>query len=142
MSIPPIQKQPPRPPSKKDRIDALLARVNGWLAEGNTIDEALEKLTPKQYDFLIDNDIDFDALQFTPEQLKAISQVKKAQRTVKPGGYNKVYPQSKQDLYNGIVAYVQSQGAEIIPREKTNFRDLDFTIDGTRYKIVLSNPRK
>lgn len=131
----------PRRSSKEERKAALLAQFDKWLKAGDTVEEAIERFTPAQYDFLIDCDVDFDALLLTPEQQKAIKAVTKAPRTVKPGGYNKKYPQAKQDLYNGILAYVQSLGAEVTPRAKPNYRDLDFTIQGTAYRIVLSNPR-
>lgn len=131
----------PRRSSKQDRINALLAQFDKWMKQGDTAEEALARFTPAQYDFLIDNDIDFDSLTMTPEQIASAKAVMKAPRTVKPGGYNKKYPQEKQDLYNGILAYVQSLGAEVTPRAKPNYRDLDFTIQGTAYRIVLSNPR-
>lgn len=128
--------------SKADRKAELLKRLDQWMREGDTPEEAIEKLTPAQYDFLIDCDVDLDSLLLTPEQQKAAKAVMKAPRTCKPGGYNKKYPQAKQDLYNALVEFVQAHGGEIQPREKANFRDLDFTIQGTAYRIVLSNPRK
>lgn len=131
----------PRRSSKQDRINALLAQFHKWTQAGDTVEEALERFTPAQYDFLVDADVDFDSLLLTPEQQKAVKAATKAPRTVKPGGYNKKYPQEKQDLYNGLVAYVQSVGGEVIPRDKPNYRDLDFTIQGKAYRIVLSNPR-
>lgn len=131
----------PRRSCKQDRINALLAKFEEWMKQGDTAEEALARFTPAQYDFLVDNDIDFDSLILTPEQQKAAKAVTKAQRTVKPGGYNKKYPQEKQDLYNSIMAHIQSMGAEVTPRAKPNFRDLDFTFQGTVYRIVLSNPR-
>ena len=128
--------------SKDELKSILLAKVSQWIDHGDTPEQAIEKLTPRQYDFLIDQGVGFDALLLTPEQLKNAQTVKRAARSPSPGGYNKKYPQSKQDLYNGIVAYIQTQGAEVVPREKPNYRDLDFTINGTAYRIVLSNPRK
>lgn len=132
----------PRRASKKDRIDALLHRLDEWIKAGDTPEQAIERLTPAQYDFLIDCDIELDDLLLTPEQQANAKAAMKAPRTCKPGGYNKKYPQAKQDLYNGIVSYLVEQGATIEPREKPNFRDLDFTIQGVAYRIVLSNPRK
>lgn len=128
--------------SKAELKAVLLAKVNQWIDEGCSPDDAIGKLTERQYDFLIDQGVDFDALLLTPEQLQNVKEVKRVHRACSPNGYNKKYPQNKQDLFNGIVEYVKTQGAEIIPREKQNFRDLDFTIQGTAYKIVLSNPRK
>ena len=79
----------------------------------------------------------------TPEQLKNAQSIMGKQAGRRKGmKYNKKYPKSKQDLFNGIVEYLQGQGAEIMPAERQNFRDLDFTLNGVHYKIVLSNPRK
>lgn len=127
--------------SKSEYKDKLLALLNTWIDSGDSPETAVGKLTQRQYDFLIDMDVDLDALLLTPEQRKNISEIKRSHRSCSPNGYNKKYPQNKQDLYNGILNYIQSQGATIIPRDKQNYRDLDFTIDGTAYKIVLSNPR-
>lgn len=135
-------RQPPKRASKADRKNALLAKFQEWLNNGDTAEEAIARFTPAQYDFLIDCDVDFDSLTMTPQQLATVKAMTKAPRTVKPGGYNKQYPQEKQDLYNALVALIESRGGEIQPRQKQNFRDLDFTIQGTAYKIVLSNPRK
>ena len=132
----------PRRQSKQDLCNALLRKLDEWMKAGDTAEEAVEKLSIRQYDFLVDYGIDLDNLLLTPEQLEAVKEVKKASRTCKPGGYNKKYPQAKQDLYNSLVEFIKAQGAEIIPREKQNYRDLDFTIQGTAYRIVLSNPRK
>lgn len=137
-----IEQKAPRRSNKQDRIAELLKRLEQWQKDGLSPEEAVEKLTPAQYDFLIDNDINVDDLILSPEQQKAAKEVMKAPRTCKSGGYNKKYPQAKQDLYNGLVDFIKSKGGEIAPREKQNFRDLDFTIDGTAYRIVLSNPRK
>lgn len=136
------QKKVPRRQSKADLANALLKKLDDWMKAGDTAEEAVEKLSIRQYDFLVDYGIDLDNLLLTPEQQKAVQEVKKATRTCKPGGYNKKYPQPKQNLFMGIVEHLQTLGAEIHPKEKENFRDLDFTLDGTHYKIVLSNPRK
>lgn len=136
------QKKQPRRQSKADLTKALLARLDQWMKEGDSPEEAVGKLSQRQYDFLIDQDIDLDNMLLTTEQLQAVKEVKKATRTVKEGGYNKRYPQAKQDLFNGLVAHLTAQGATIHPKEKENYRDLDFTLNDTHYKIVLSNPRK
>lgn len=135
-------RQPPKRPSKADRKNALLAKFQEWLDKGDTAEEAIARFTPAQYDFLIDCDVDFDSLIMTPQQLATVKTMTKAPRTVKAGGYNKKYPQEKQDLYNSLVNLIQQRGGEIQPHEKCNYRDLDFTIQGTAYRIVLSNPRK
>ena len=128
--------------SKTELKNVLLEKVNKWISDGNTPEQAIEKLTEKQYDFLIDMGIDFDNLLLTPEQRANARTLSRASRQTFPNGYNKKYPQSKQDLYNSLVAFIESQNAKIIPREKPNYRDLDFTIGETAYRIVLSNPRK
>lgn len=133
--------EPRKKLSKAELVQVLTGKVEKWIAEGIPPEEAVGRLTDKQYDFLIDQDVDLDKYLLSAEQIKASHEVRRAQRTCKPGGYNKKYPQSKQDLYNGIVSYIQSQGATVLPREKQNFRDLDFTIGETHYRIVLSNPR-
>lgn len=133
--------KPKRHLTKAELTKVLLDKVNRWIAQGDTPEEAIGKLTARQYDFLIDQDVNFDNLILTPEQLAAVTELKRAPRTVKPGGYNNKYPQAKQDLYNSIAQFLTEQGATIKPREKDNFRDLDFTLNGTIYRIVLSNPR-
>jgi len=134
------QKQPRRQ-SKKDLANALLKRLDEWQKEGCTAEEAIEKLTLKQYDFLIDYGVNLDNLILTPEQQKAVDTMKKSARPTFANGYNKKYPQSKQDLYNALVNFVTEHGATVQEREKINFRDLDFTIGETAYRIVLSQPR-
>lgn len=132
----------PRRPNKKELRDILLKKLDDWIKAGDTPEEAVGKLSVRQYDFLIDQNVDLDNLLLTTEQQSAIKQMRSAGRTVKPGGYNKKYPEPKQNLFMGIVEHITAQGAEIIPKEKENFRDLDFILNGTHYKIVLSNPRK
>ena len=133
-------KKVPRRPSAKELEKILLAKIDKWISEGDTPEEALEKLTVRQYDFLIDRDVNLDNLTMTTEQQQA---VKAVMRSARPSGlqYKKKYPESKQELYNGLVDFVKSQGGEIHEREKINFRDLDFTINGVHHRIVLSNPR-
>lgn len=128
--------------SKEELKSVLLAKVDEWIKSGDTPENAIGKLTERQYDFLIDQGVNFDALLLTQEQLANAQTIKRVNRSCSPNGYNKKYPQSKRDLYNNIVEFIKSQGAEIIPREKLNYRDLDFILKGTAYKIVLSNPRK
>lgn len=132
-------KPKPRAPSAKERVKRLLAQVSENMKNGDTAEEALEKLTPAQYDFLIDQDIDFDTLLLSPEQIKAISKVTRSPR---PTGlvYNKKYPRERQDLYKVLTKCIEDYGADEVQLNK-NFRDLDFKINGVKYKIVLSNPR-
>ena len=133
--------QPQRKLTKAEFVKVLTDRVEKWIADGVPPDEAVGRLTDKQYDFLIDQNVDLDRYLMTPQQIANSLEIKRAPRSRSPNGYNKIYPQDKQNLYNGIVNYIQSQGATVQPREKQNYRDLDFTIDGKHYRIVLSNPR-
>ncbi len=127
---------------KDDRANILLKQIADWMEKDRLSgEEAVEKLSIQQYDFLVDYGVNLDNLLLTPEQLKAASEVKRVKRAPSPNGYNKKYPQEKQDLYSSICKHLEGLGAEIIPREKQNFRDLDFTLNGTKYRIVLSNPR-
>lgn len=135
------ERKPPRRQSKADLTKALLERLQKWQDEGDTPEEAVERLTLKQYDFLVDQGVNLDNLILTLEQQKAISAITKAPRSRKPGGYDKKYPPEKIALYTAFCELVTSLGAEIHPREKQNFRNLDFTLDGIRYEVVLSNPR-
>lgn len=135
-------KAPRRRATKAELTQILLGKVNQWVEEGCTPEEAVERLTPKQYDFLIDQGVNLDNLILTPEQQKAAQTIMASQAGRRKGmKYNKKYPQEKQDLYNGLVDHLEGMGATIIPTERCNFRDLDFTLNGTKYRIVLSNPR-
>jgi len=131
----------PRRQSKKDLANALLKKLDEWQKNGDTVEEALEKLTMKQYDFLIDYGINLDDLILTNEQQKAVKAITKTPRKLKEGGYNKKYPKTKIELYTQLKDFITSLNGQIIPREKENYRDLDFTIENIAYKIVLSNPR-
>ncbi len=119
----------------------LLRTLDKWQREGDTPEEALERLSVKQYDILIDAGVNFDNLILTPEEQKAIQEITRAPRPNFPNGYAKRYPESKQALYGSLVEHLKEQGAVIQERPKQNYRDLDFTIGDTLYKIVLSNPR-
>lgn len=137
------RKTPRKRLTKAELVDVLVKKVNDWIAEGIDPEEAVGRLTDKQYDFLIDQGVNLDELLLTPEQLKARQSIMASQAGRRKGmKYNKKYPQAKQDLYNGLVAHLLTQGADIIPAERCNFRDLDFTLNGTKYRIVLSNPRQ
>lgn len=137
------KKAPRKRLTKAELTEVLLKKVNDWIEGGDSPEDAVGRLTDKQYDFLIDQGVDFDSLLLSPEQLKNAQSIMGKQAGRRKGmKYNKKYPQSKQDLFNGIVEYLQGQGAEIMPAERQNFRDLDFTLNGVHYKIVLSNPRK
>lgn len=127
-------------PSKAEYKDELLKRLENWIKEGDTPLQAIEKLTLRQYDFLVDCNINFDDVFLTIEQQKAVKAITKSKR---PTGlqYNKKYPPEKQALYNSIVDHITSIGGIVTQREKINFRDLDFILDNINYKIVLSNPR-
>lgn len=133
------EKKAPRPPSKKDRVKAILATIQRNIENGDTQEQAVEKLSLAQYDFLVEQDVNLDNLILTPEQQKAIKEVTRAPR---PSGltYNKKYPKERQELYNSLADCIIEQGGREVVRNK-NFRDLDFEINGAKYKIVLSNPR-
>lgn len=137
------RKTPPRQ-SKEDLAKALVRICERHVANGLTPDEAIEKLSPRQYDFLCDykDGAYLDKIRpETPEERAARADATKADKKVREGGYNKKYPEPKMNLYASIVQHVQSLGATIQPKSKENFRDLDFVLDGVHYRIVLSNPR-
>lgn len=137
------RKTPPRQ-SKEDLANALVRIVQKHMADGLTVDEALEKLSMRQYDFLVDykDGVYLDKLKPETAEERAVRQaMAKAERRTREGGYNKKYPETKQRIFAGLVAYVQSIGGEIQPKAKENFRDLDFTLEGVHYRIVFSNPR-
>lgn len=137
------KKAPRKRLTKSELVDVLVKKVNDWIAEGIDAEEAVGRLTDKQYDFLIDQGVNLDELLLTPEQLNARQSIMANQAGRRKGmKYNKKYPKSKQDLFNGLVEYLTDQGAEILPAERCNFRDLDFMLNGVKYRIVLSNPRK
>lgn len=133
------KKSPQRRLSHKEYTEKLLNYLDLWQREGDTPEEAIGKLSQKQYDFLIDQDVNLDNLILSEKQQRAIKDITKVRRP-KGLSYNKKYPQNKQDLYSSIVAHLESQGAGEIITNK-NFRDLEFDISGVKFKIVLSNPR-
>lgn len=132
---------PNRPATKKELVDILIGKVNQYIANGDSPEDAIGKLTERQYDFLIDQGVDFDRLLLTPEQIQNAQTIRRAGRSKSPNGYNKKYPKSKQELYNGLVEYIRQHADTVTLPQKANFRDLDFTVNGIKYKIVLSNPR-
>jgi len=136
-----MEEKQARRSSNKDRKEQLLKRLSEWIDGGDTPEQAIEKLTLKQYDFLVEQGVDLDALLLTPEQLKNLHKAVPRERRKSPEGYNKKYPEEKQHLFQCIRTLFEGMGAEVIPREKENFRDLDFTYNGTHYRVVFSNPR-
>ena len=131
----------PKPSSKKDLAAALLQKLEEWQKQGMTAEQAVEKLSIKQYDFLVDYGIDMDKFVLTPEQIKAVHIVKKRERSTSPNGYNKIYPQDKINLYETICQFLETQGFSLEKPTKPNYRDLILSKDGKTYKIVLSVPR-
>lgn len=133
-------------PSKAERADILFSRLEKAIAEGKTFDEAMELLTPTQYDFLCSDEFGerLDSLTTTKEQRQATQKARQIGREAgKPRGhYNKKYSDEKQAIFAELVETVQRLGGEIVPKERENFRDLDFMLNGKHYKIVFSNPRK
>lgn len=137
------RKAPPRQ-SKEQLAKILVSKCKEYMAQGCTPDEALEKLSMRQYDFLCDYKDGAYLDQIRPETAEekaARSAMADGGRTVRSGGYNKKYPEPKKNLYTSLVQHIQAMGGEIHPKAKENFRDLDFTLDGTHYRIVLSAPR-
>lgn len=130
-------------PSKKEWANTLLLKLHAELEKGQSPEQALETLTLRQYDFLIDYGIDLDEFVLTAEQRQNITALMKqgAGRPTFPNGYDKKYPKHKVEIYNSISDFLSAQGAEITARHKPNFRDIDFTLNGEKYKIVLSMPR-
>ena len=137
------RKAPPRQ-SKEQLANILVAKCQEFIAQGHTPDEAIERLSARQYDFLCDykDGVYLDKIRpETATEKQVRSDMAKADRKLREGGYNKKYPEPKKNLYMSIVEHIQSLGGEVHPKAKENFRDLDFTLDGTHYRIVLSNPR-
>ena len=129
--------------SKADLFNSLMRILNKFVEQGETREQAIGHLTDKQFDFLVDYGFDTDSWTMTAEQLENVKEVRKQQRTrsLSPNGYNKIYPQAKMDLFNAISQFLIESGATIQPKEKENYRDLDFMLNNVHYKIVLSNPR-
>ena len=137
------RKTPPRQ-SKKDLAENLVRIVRKHMESGLTVDEALEKLSIRQYDFLCDyKDGEYlDLLRPETAEEKAVrQQMAQADRKTREGGYNKKYPEPKKNIYMALVQLVQVMGGEVHPKAKENFRDLDFTLNGVHYRIVFSSPR-
>ena len=132
----------PKQMSKAEYADFLKKKLQAEKAKGTPPDKCLEILSEKQYDFLADYDDFLDVfMEAKPLNASNIGGEKR-QRRLSPDGYNKIYPQDKIDLFNAISSFLNEQGATIMPKPKENYRDLDFTLNGKHYKIVLSNPRK
>lgn len=134
----------PRRQSKEDLAKALVAKCREYIAQGCTPDQAIEKLSTRQYDFLCDYKEGTYLDLIRPEtqvERQVRGEMADAGRKTREGGYNKKYPEPKQRLFMSIVEHIQSLGGEIHEKPKENFRDLDFTLDNVHYRIVLSNPR-
>ena len=129
--------------SKADRFNAIMKVLENYVAQGETRQQAIGHSSIKQFDFLVDYGFDTDQWTCTAEELANAKEVRKQQRTrsLSPNGYNKIYPQAKMDLFNAISQFLIESGATIQPKEKENYRDLDFMLNNVHYKIVLSNPR-
>ncbi len=143
MADAPQRKTPPRQ-SKEDLAKSLVRICQKHIESGLSPDEALEKLSVRQYDFLCDykDGAYLDMVRpMTAEEKAVQSAMTKADRKTREGGYNKKYPEPKKNIFAGLVEYVQSIGGVVRPKDKENFRDLDFDLDGVHYKIVFSNPR-
>lgn len=128
--------------TKKLRKEEILTSLYNMIDSGKSPEQAFESIPLDDYDFLVDTGFDTDQLLLTAEQRKAAQEVKAVKRGLSPNGYNKKYPIEKQNLYNSVLEHIASIGGIVIPREKQNYRDLDFTLNGKKYKIVISEPRK
>lgn len=134
----------PQRQSKEDLAQSLLRILRGHIESGLSVDEALEKLSVRQYDFLCDYKDGVyleNLIPETAEQKAVRASMSRADKKVREGGYNKKYPEPKKNLYMSLVEHVRSLGASVQSKGKENFRDLDFDLDGVHYRIVLSNPR-
>lgn len=126
---------------KKEYISSLLAKVKAAQNTGKTLEEAIESaLTLKQYDFLIDNDINIDEELLTVEQKAFVRELRRSPRPLFKDGYNKRYPEEKRNLYENIACYLETLG--YTAERQKNFRDL-FIIgqEGKKYNVVLIEPR-
>ena len=133
----------PRRASKTEHREKLLQQVSDWIASGISPEVAIyEKLTPRQYDTLIDAGVNFDCYLLTAEQQNAQREVRRMDRTPREGGYNKKYPAEKKVIYEALTQTVIAQGAKVLPLKKDNYRDLIFDLDGERYQIVFSKGGK
>lgn len=139
------QKKVVRRPSKAERANILFAKLEKAIADGKTPDEAMEMLTEAQYDFLCSDEFAerLDRLTTTTEQREATRKMRQIGREAgKPRGpYNKKYSDEKQMIFSALCETVTSLGGEIVQKERENFRDLDFHLNGKHYRVVFSNPR-
>lgn len=91
------RKAPPRQ-SKEQLANILVARCLEYIAQGHTPDEAVERLSARQYDFLCDykEGAYLDKIRpETAEEKQVRSDMARADRKVRQGGYNKKYPEPK-----------------------------------------------
>lgn len=135
-----------RNPSKKDRAAAIFKRLKLAIDEkGMTTEEALETLTLDQYDFLVDytNGKELDEYLLSKEQQESIGELMKkgAGRPTFPNGYEKKYPPEKRAFFEELTDFIKEKGGVIRPREKCNYRDIDFDLRGKHYRIVFSSPK-
>lgn len=133
-----------RNPSKREWANTLLQKLHTAIESGKTPEEALETLTLRQYDFLVDYGIDLDEFILSPEQRKNIGELMKkgAGRPTFPNGYDKKYPPAKRAFFEKLTDFIIAEGGEIADRPKCNYRDIDFTLEGVHYRIVYSVPTK
>ena len=90
------KKAPRKRLTKAELTEVLLKKVNDWIEGGDSPEDAVGRLTDKQYDFLIDQGVDFDSLLLTPEQLKNAQSIMGKQAGRRKGmKYNKKYPEEQ-----------------------------------------------
>lgn len=134
-------KPSPRKSSKKDWLQSTIKAITERIAKGENPEKVIESLSLKQYDALIDSGFDPDSLLLTPEQLQTVQQVRRSPR---PSGlvYKKTYAPDRQAVYTALVEQVKLIGGIPHDKEKENYRQLDFTLNGKHYRLVLSMPRE
>lgn len=137
----------PRRASKKDQAKRYFEELQKALAKGDTVEYVLEhRIPPDKYDLIVDYfGEELDALTLSAEQKDAIASVKRdaAGRPTFPNGYKKPYSDKfRVQAYDAIIAALQEIDAEIVPRDKVNYRDIHFILNGSDYDITLSKRRK
>ena len=66
--------EPRRRATKAELRDILLNKLNSWVEQGDTPEQAIERLTLRQYDFLIEQGVDLDNFILTAKSRRGHSQ--------------------------------------------------------------------
>ncbi len=128
-------------PNKKSRMQKILSAVNSNIETGMSAEQAIEKLSIEQYDFLIDNNINLDEMLLTSEQIETANKIVRSPRPVGLSYTKRNHTPALKEVYETITKAVKNLGVEEI-QQSSNLRDLSFTKGGVKYKVVLSRPRK